>query len=139
MKKLLTIIATLMMTMFMFAGCGESEPPAPEVTEADIIGTWQESDNLYDGESDGFNVEEEDPDWVGYYVFNEDGTGSEWTGENGVTTDRGFTWVLEGETIVCADETFPSQTEELVYTDGNLVKDHTDYVEGMEIIFSKID
>ncbi len=139
MKKILVIATTLILSMALFAGCGGS---APELTEEDLIGKWQESDNLFDGESN-FNLEaelENSPDWIEYYVFNEDGTASELLGENGETSEDLYTWeIVDGGTVVLTDDTFSDLTLELVFNEnGNLVKDHSFYVEGMEIVYSKM-
>ncbi len=147
MKKILIMVTTLMLVMVMATGCGgggseaEEEAKAPEVTREDVIGKWQESDNLFDGESN-FDLEKElaeSPDWVGYYVFNEDGTAYEWTGDEGVTNENIYTWELNGNVITITDDTFTDQTEDLIYQeDGTILEDHDRFVEGMEIVYTKM-
>ncbi len=125
MKKILVMIFALIM-VFSLSACGE-------ITEADVVGTWEHVGEMYDGE---YQEEEYDEAWVGLYVFNEDGTGFKYTGEEGATSSAEITWVLEGNEITTYSATFSDLVDAtfMYNEEGKLAKDHSDYAstEGTE-------
>lgn len=93
MKKIISIVLVLCLSLVLFAGCGTNEDK--------IIGTWKgsvETGIL----NTSVNVE---------YTFNEDGTGSMPVLKSSVGIDVNFTYTIEGDLItIVTDASILSQT-----------------------------
>ncbi len=148
MKKVLALSVGVLMCTALFVGCSSNEPSTSETTTQattqaalelksdDLVGAWRQSDEINSGESD-FDIATENPDFIYNLTFNADGTGQDWLGAPDAATKGEFTWTIEGDKVIMADATFPSQTLEATYKDGKLTRNMAPGAPNTDVVFSK--